>query len=54
MHRDFLFNLVTTLRKSTTIITNGNFSKSKKNLFIHILNTRNYEPNIFSPVELII
>jgi acyl-homoserine lactone acylase PvdQ len=54
MHRDFLYPLVTTLRKNVVLAASGTFTKSGKPILFNVIEARNYPTKIFFPVELIL
>lgn len=49
MFKDFLFPIMTFLRRNTVIALSGNLTESGKPLFIQSLETHNYLPEIFKP-----
>ena len=52
MYREFLYPLVTTLRKNIVLAVSGSFTHSGKPLLINVLETRNYPTQLFAPVEI--
>lgn len=54
MYRDFLYPLVTTLRKNIVLAASGTYTKSGKPALFNIIEARNYPTKIFFPVELVI
>ena len=50
MHRDYLYPILTTLRKNIVIAAGGHYTKSGKPLLVNVWETRNYPTDLFFPV----